>query len=127
MSKNNEKKTFLTVFLVFSSTEVIEIGVAVEVLAGVGDAAAAAKARKKQGEVEVAQEIVTEDVDVKAVVGVEAVQEAQTKGAKAMIREKDAIEKKVSVVVRVHQVGGRGTKQMEEIVALLCSVLKGGS
>lgn len=110
-----------------ANKEVIEIGVAVEVPEGVGDAAAAAKARKKQGEVGVAQEIVTEDVGVKAVVGVEAGQEAQTEGAKAMTREKNVIEERVSVVVQVHQVAGRGMKQMEAIVVLLYSVLKGGS
>ena len=43
----------------------------------------------------------------------------------AMIREKDVIEKEVQVVVQVHQVVRRGMKQMEAIVALLYSVLKG--
>lgn len=78
------------------STVVIEIGVAVEAPEGVGDVVAAAEARRKLGEVGVVQEIVTEDVDRdRAVAGVEAVQEAQTEGAKAMIREKDVIEKEV--------------------------------
>lgn len=74
---------------------VIEIGVAVEAPEGVGDVAAVAEARRKLGEVGVVQEIVTEGVDARAVAGVEAVQEAQTEGAKAMIREKDVIEKEV--------------------------------
>lgn len=79
------------------STVVIEIGVAVEAPEGVGDVVAVAEARRKLGEVGVVQEIVTvsEGVDARAVAGVEAVQEAQTEGAKAMIREKDVIEKEV--------------------------------
>lgn len=112
--------------MVFLSTEVIEIGVAVEVLIGVADAVA--RARKELEDVVAAQGIVTGGVDVEAVVAVKAVPKAQTaESAKVMTRGKDVTEGRVQVVVRVHRVA-EGEKRGMEAMAIevpLYSVLKG--
>lgn len=123
----------LIVLLVFFSTEVNEIAVAVEAQTGVVDvvAVAIAIAVKEIEDDGAAQEVVTGGVEGVVPVAVKVVQEAlQTlEDVKAMTTDLNVRDKKVQVTVQVHQIVRR-RKSLREVMAIevhLNNVWKEGS